>query len=91
MSLRAAVTQLAGERALGSDNGLAAILMEPLQGEGGIKPGDIEFFKEIRKLCDQTGALMMIDEVQTGIGRTGKVWGYQNLNIEPDVITSAKA
>jgi acetylornithine aminotransferase len=64
--------------------------MEPLQGEGGIKPGAKEFFAEIRKLCDQTGALMMVDEVQTGIGRTGKLWGYQNLDIEPDVITSAK-
>ena len=70
--------------------GLAAILMEPLQGEGGIKPGEKEFFKEIRRICDETGALMMMDEVQTGIGRTGTLWGYQNLGVEPDVITSAK-
>mmetsp|Transcript_30214 Transcript_30214/g.28859 ORF Transcript_30214/g.28859 Transcript_30214/m.28859 type:complete len:247 (-) Transcript_30214:82-822(-) len=65
--------------------------MESLQGEGGIKPGNAEFFKGVRKLCDETGALLMMDEVQTGIGRTGKMWGYENLGIEPDVITSAKA
>eukprot|EP01038_Epipyxis_sp_PR26KG_P011822 gene11822-15821_t len=71
--------------------GLAAIMMESLQGEGGIKPGDLEFFQGIRKICDETGAVMIMDEVQTGMGRTGKMWGYQNLGIEPDVFTSAKA
>lgn len=71
--------------------GLAAIMMEPLQGEGGIRPGQKEFFKGVRQLCDETGALMIIDEVQTGVGRTGKMWGYENLDIEPDVFTSAKA
>eukprot|EP00596_Hydrurales_sp_CCMP1899_P005371 CAMPEP_0119041882 /NCGR_PEP_ID=MMETSP1177-20130426/14118_1 /TAXON_ID=2985 /ORGANISM="Ochromonas sp, Strain CCMP1899" /LENGTH=420 /DNA_ID=CAMNT_0007008279 /DNA_START=252 /DNA_END=1514 /DNA_ORIENTATION=+ len=75
----------------GNGQGLAAIFMESLQGEGGIKPGNAEFFKGVRKLCDETGALLMMDEVQTGIGRTGKMWGYENLGIEPDVITSAKA
>jgi acetylornithine/N-succinyldiaminopimelate aminotransferase len=75
----------------GNGQGLAAIFMESLQGEGGIKPGDAAFFKGVRQLCDETGALMMMDEVQTGIGRTGKMWGYENLAIEPDVITSAKA
>ena len=75
----------------GNGHGLAAIFMESLQGEGGIKPGDLDFFKGVRQLCDETGALMMIDEVQTGMGRTGKMWGYENLNIEPDVFTSAKA
>lgn len=90
-SLRSAVQAISGERSYNPDIGLAAIMMEPLQGEGGIKPGDSEFFSEVRRLCDQTGALMIVDEVQTGIGRTGKMWGYQNLNIEPDVITSAKA
>ena len=89
-SLRSAVQAINGERATNPDVGLAAIMMEPLQGEGGIKPGDAEFFKEVRRLCDDTGALMVVDEVQTGIGRTGKLWGYQNLDVEPDVITSAK-
>lgn len=71
--------------------GLAAILMEPLQGEGGIIPGDKAFFKKIRDICDETGALMMCDEVQAGMGRTGTLWGHQNLDVKPDVFTSAKA
>ena len=75
----------------GGGQGVAAIFMEALQGEGGIKPGDVDFFKGVRQLCDETGALMMIDEVQTGMGRTGKMWGYENLAVEPDVFTSAKA
>lgn len=76
----------------GSGHGLAAIMMEALQGEGGIRPGDLAFFKGIREICDRTGALMIVDEVQTGMGRTGKMWGYQNLpGVEPDVFTSAKA
>lgn len=87
-SLRAKVTSI---QSAGNGQGLAAIFMEALQGEGGIKPGDVEFFKGVRQLCDETGALMMIDEVQTGMGRTGKMWGYENLEIEPDVFTSAKA
>eukprot|EP00903_Cladosiphon_okamuranus_P005565 g5540.t1 len=70
---------------------VAAIMMEALQGEGGVVPATPEFFSTVRKLCDETGALMIVDEVQTGVGRTGKMWGYQNFNIEPDVITSAKA
>eukprot|EP00522_Entomoneis_paludosa_P018046 CAMPEP_0172441494 /NCGR_PEP_ID=MMETSP1065-20121228/2043_1 /TAXON_ID=265537 /ORGANISM="Amphiprora paludosa, Strain CCMP125" /LENGTH=481 /DNA_ID=CAMNT_0013190899 /DNA_START=91 /DNA_END=1536 /DNA_ORIENTATION=- len=71
--------------------GLAAIMMEALQGEGGIIPGDKAFFKTIREICDDTGALMMMDEVQVGMGRSGTLWGYQNLDVEPDVFTSAKA
>ena len=79
-------------QAAGNGHGLAAIMMESLQGEGGIRPGDAAFFKGIREICDSTGALMIIDEVQTGMGRTGKMWGYQNLGgIEPDCFTSAKA
>jgi acetylornithine/N-succinyldiaminopimelate aminotransferase len=74
-----------------SGQGLAAIMMEALQGEGGIIPGDPEFFKKVRSLCDETGALMVCDEVQTGMGRTGKLWGYQNIGVEPDIFTSAKA
>lgn len=70
---------------------VAAIMMEALQGEGGVVPATPEFFSTVRELCDETGALMMVDEVQTGMGRTGKIWGYQNFDVEPDVITSAKA
>jgi len=77
--------------ALGRKRGVAAILLEPLQGEGGIIPGDPEFFALARKLCDDSGALLMCDEVQVGMGRSGTLWGYENLGIEPDVFTSAKA
>lgn len=70
---------------------VAGIMMESLQGEGGIRPGDKEFFRGIRQLCDETGAVMIMDEVQTGMGRTGKLWGYENLGVEPDIFTSAKA
>jgi acetylornithine/N-succinyldiaminopimelate aminotransferase len=77
--------------ALGRKRGLAAILMEPLQGEGGIIPGTKEFFKMARDLADESGALLMCDEVQVGMGRSGTLWGYENLDVEPDVFTSAKA
>uniref|UniRef100_A0A7S1B6A0 acetylornithine transaminase n=1 Tax=Corethron hystrix TaxID=216773 RepID=A0A7S1B6A0_9STRA len=70
---------------------VAAIMMEALQGEGGILPGTEEFFLTARELCDATGALLICDEVQVGMGRSGKLWGYQNLGVEPDVFTSAKA
>jgi acetylornithine aminotransferase len=71
--------------------GLAAILLEPLQGEGGIIAGNKDFFATARQLCDECGALLMCDEVQVGMGRSGRLWGYENLDIEPDVFTSAKA
>ena len=69
---------------------VAAILMEPLQGEGGVRPGDLDYFLRLRKICDDTGILLILDEVQVGMGRTGKYWGYENLGIEPDIFTSAK-
>ncbi|MGB7413712.1 MAG: aminotransferase class III-fold pyridoxal phosphate-dependent enzyme, partial [Thermosynechococcaceae cyanobacterium] len=61
-----------------------------LQGEGGVNPGNVEYFQQVRQLCDQHGILLMLDEVQVGMGRTGKLWGYENLGIEPDVFTLAK-
>ncbi|MBP0027567.1 MAG: aspartate aminotransferase family protein [Roseofilum sp. Guam] len=69
---------------------VAAILLEPLQGEGGVRPGELEYFLRLRQLCDQTGILLILDEVQVGMGRTGKLWGYENLGIEPDIFTLAK-
>uniref|UniRef100_A0A7S2JSE9 acetylornithine transaminase n=1 Tax=Leptocylindrus danicus TaxID=163516 RepID=A0A7S2JSE9_9STRA len=75
----------------GRKRGVAAIMLEPLQGEGGIIPGKADYFAEARKLCDETGALLMCDEVQTGMGRTGDLWAHQGLGVEPDVFTSAKA
>ena len=70
---------------------VAAILLEPLQGEGGIRPATTEFFAAARELCDQTGALLMADEVQTGMGRSGKMWGYMHHGVDVDVLTTAKA
>uniref|UniRef100_A0A7S3JZI0 acetylornithine transaminase n=1 Tax=Aureoumbra lagunensis TaxID=44058 RepID=A0A7S3JZI0_9STRA len=69
---------------------IAAVLIEPVQGEGGVVVGDIDFFSELRALCDEEKALLMFDEVQTGVGRTGKMWAHQHLNIVPDVLTCAK-
>ncbi|HBQ97474.1 MAG TPA: aspartate aminotransferase family protein, partial [Cyanobacteria bacterium UBA11691] len=69
---------------------VAAILLEPLQGEGGVRPGELEYFLRLRQLCDRTGILLILDEVQVGMGRTGKLWGYENLGIEPDIFTLAK-
>ncbi len=69
---------------------VAAILLEALQGEGGIRPGDVAYFQRARELCDEKGILLILDEVQVGMGRSGKLWGYENLGIEPDIFTSAK-
>ncbi len=69
---------------------VAAVLIEPIQGEGGINLGEERFFKCVRDLCTNNKVLLIFDEVQTGMGRTGKLWGYENLNIEPDVLTIAK-
>ncbi len=70
---------------------VAAVLVEPIQGEGGINVATAEFLQAIRRLCDQNGAVMILDEVQTGLGRTGKWFGYQHFDVEPDIITMAKA
>ncbi len=69
---------------------VAAILLEALQGEGGVRPGDRAYFQRVRQLCDDRGILLILDEVQVGMGRSGKLWGYENLGIEPDIFTSAK-
>ncbi|MEY3628621.1 MAG: hypothetical protein RLY91_387 [Pseudomonadota bacterium] len=69
---------------------VVAVLLEVLQGEGGIRPSDIAYMKGLRKLCDERGWLMMIDEVQSGIGRTGKWLAHQWADILPDVIVLAK-
>ena len=69
---------------------VVAVMIEPLQGEGGVRPGELEYFLRLRKICDENNILLVFDEVQVGIGRTGKLWGYENLGIEPDIFTSAK-
>ncbi|HDS83829.1 MAG TPA: aspartate aminotransferase family protein [Phycisphaerales bacterium] len=69
----------------------AAVLIEPIQGEGGIREATPEYMQTIRDLCDEYGALMILDEVQTGLGRTGRWFGYQHYEVTPDIITMAKA
>ncbi|MCU0551041.1 MAG: aspartate aminotransferase family protein [Leptolyngbya sp. Prado105] len=69
---------------------VAAIMLEGLQGEGGVRPGDLSYFQAVRQLCDEKQILLIMDEVQVGMGRSGKLWGYENLGIEPDIFTSAK-
>jgi acetylornithine aminotransferase len=69
---------------------VAAVMLEPLQGEGGVNPGNQSFFRRVRELCDQDNILLIFDEVQVGVGRTGRLWGYQKLGVEPDAFTLAK-
>jgi acetylornithine aminotransferase/acetylornithine/N-succinyldiaminopimelate aminotransferase len=68
-----------------------AILCEPLQGESGVRPLSREYLKQIRQLCDDNGLLLIFDEVQTGMGRTGSLFAYEQMGIVPDILTSAKA
>ncbi len=69
---------------------VAAVLLEPLQGEGGVIPGDPAFFRRVRELCSERQILLIFDEVQIGVGRSGSLWGYEQLGVEPDAITLAK-
>jgi 4-aminobutyrate aminotransferase len=68
----------------------AAIFLEPIQGEGGYVPAPTEFLQEVRRICDAHGILLVADEVQSGAGRTGKMWAIQHSGVEPDIICSAK-
>jgi acetylornithine/N-succinyldiaminopimelate aminotransferase len=73
------------------DPSVAGVLLEPVQGEGGVNPAGAEYFQAVRSLCDERGMLMMVDEVQTGLGRTGEWFGFQHYGVRPDVVTVAKA
>jgi acetylornithine/succinyldiaminopimelate/putrescine aminotransferase len=73
------------------DPSVGAILLEPLQGEGGVNPASAAYFRGVRRICDERGILLMVDEVQTGLGRTGRWFGHQHLGVVPDVVTFAKA
>ncbi|MYN17525.1 acetylornithine/succinylornithine family transaminase [Rugamonas sp. FT107W] len=75
--------------AIGDD--VCAVIVEPLQGEGGVVPGDKAFLQELRDLCTKTGALLIFDEVQSGMGRTGDLFHYMTYGITPDILTAAKA
>ncbi|MBG6018120.1 aspartate aminotransferase family protein [Proteus mirabilis] len=73
------------------DSHTCAVILEPIQGEGGVTPATAEFMHGLRTLCDKHQALLILDEVQTGMGRTGKLFAYMYYDIQPDIITSAKA
>lgn len=73
------------------DPTVAAVLLEPVQGEGGVLPADPQYLRDVRALCDERGLLLMIDEVQTGFGRTGRWFGFEHSGVVPDVVTMAKA
>jgi len=81
---RALVTQVAAEN-------VAAIVIEPVQGEGGFVVAPPEFLQGVRRICDEHGIVMVVDEVQTGFGRTGRMWGIDHAGVEPDLITVAKS
>ncbi|HYB43118.1 MAG TPA: acetylornithine transaminase [Candidatus Methylomirabilis sp.] len=77
------------ERAI--DSHTAAVLVEPIQGEGGVNVPDDGYLPGLRKLCDEAGVLLILDEIQTGMGRTGKLWAYEHAGVTPDIMTLAKA
>ncbi|SDT88967.1 aspartate aminotransferase family protein [Geopseudomonas guangdongensis] len=68
-----------------------AVVLEPIQGEGGVMPADQAYLEGVRQLCDQHGALLIFDEVQTGVGRTGELFAYMHYGVTPDILTSAKS
>lgn len=77
-------------KAIMSDH-TCAVVIEPIQGEGGVIPADPEFIKGVRELCDQHNALLVLDEVQSGMGRTGQLYAYMGLGVTPDILTTAKS
>lgn len=79
----------AARAAIGDD--VCAVVVEPVQGEGGVTPARVEYLQALRELCDATGALLIFDEVQCGMGRTGSLFAYMGYGVTPDILTSAKA
>ncbi len=77
------------ERAI--DSRTAGVLVEPIQGEGGVNVPDDGYLPGLRKLCDEAGILLILDEIQTGMGRTGRLWAYEHAGVGPDIMTIAKA
>ena len=72
------------------DGTTAAIMVEPIQGEGGVRPASLQYLRDLRAAADEFGVLLALDEVQTGMGRSGKLWAHQWAGIEPDIMSSAK-
>lgn len=72
------------------NDGTCAIMVEPIQGEGGVKPAELEFLRGLRNICDEEGILLIFDEVQTGMGRSGKLFAFQDYGVKPDILTTAK-
>lgn len=72
------------------DEGTCAILLEPVQGEGGVLPATREYLEAARRLCDESGAVLIFDEVQCGVGRLGTLWAYESFGVVPDIVTWAK-
>jgi acetylornithine/N-succinyldiaminopimelate aminotransferase len=68
----------------------AGVMIEPIQGEGGVRPAELQYLRDIRAACDEFGILLALDEVQSGMGRSGKLWAHQWAGIEPDVMSAAK-
>ncbi|CAN2039832.1 Acetylornithine aminotransferase [Candidatus Magnetomoraceae bacterium gMMP-15] len=73
------------------DEKICAVMLEPIQGEGGVCVPDSDYLKTVRKICDENGILLIFDEIQTGMGRTGKLFAYEHFDVEPDIMTLAKA
>ncbi|RDD53598.1 MAG: aspartate aminotransferase family protein [Candidatus Korarchaeota archaeon NZ13-K] len=72
------------------DDETAAVIVEPVQGEGGIRPASADFLRELRRACDERGAVLIFDEVQSGFGRTGVIWAHLSRGVEPDIMTAGK-
>jgi acetylornithine aminotransferase len=73
------------------DDRTCAVLLEPIQGEGGVRCPDGDYLKDVRRICDEAGALLIFDEIQTGLGRTGTLFAYEQFGVNPDIMTLAKA